>query len=105
MSVERMKYLKSLLDEEPRNSFARYALGMELSSDGQTDAALEQFQTLREMDPNYVNAFFMGAQLLQQVGKLQEAAAWLRDGIACAERAGNRHAGSEMQALLDEIEG
>ena len=29
---------------------------------------------------------------------------WLRDGIACAHRVGNRHAESEMQTLLEELE-
>jgi hypothetical protein len=35
---------------------------------------------------------------------MDEAAQWLRDGIECAKRVGNRHAESEMQALLDELE-
>jgi Tfp pilus assembly protein PilF len=99
-----MEQLKSILDQEPKNTFARYALGMEYCSTGETDAALSQFRTLLEVDANYANAFFMGAQALQHAERIDEAAQWLRDGIACAKRVGNRHAESEMQALLDELQ-
>jgi Tfp pilus assembly protein PilF len=105
MSIERVNHLKSVLEKEPRNSFARYALGMEYSSAGETDAAIEQFRLLLEADPNYVNAYFMGAQQLQHAGRNEDAMIWLRGGIASARNAGNRHAESEMQALLDELEG
>jgi len=104
MSVERLEQLKSILEHDPKNTFARYALGMEYSSAGQTDSAIHEFRTLIGVDPNYANAFFMGAQALQHAERIDEAMQWLRDGIACAHRVGNRHAESEMQALLDELE-
>jgi hypothetical protein len=104
MAVERSEQLKSILAQEPNNTFARYALGMEYASAGQTDSALEEFRTLLEVDANYANAFFMGAQALQRADRIEEAIAWLRDGIACAHRVGNRHAETEMQELLEELE-
>jgi tetratricopeptide (TPR) repeat protein len=104
MPPERMEQLKTILAQDPRNTFARYALGMEYSSAGQTDDALREFRSLLEQDANYANAFFMGAQALHSADRLPEAVQWLRDGIACAQRVGNRHAQSEMQALLDELE-
>jgi tetratricopeptide (TPR) repeat protein len=104
MAANRMEQLKSILAEDPRNTFARYALGMEYSSAGQTDAALLEFLALLQLDANYANAFFMGALALQHADRIQEAVAWLRDGIVCAHRVGNRHAESEMQTLLEELE-
>jgi tetratricopeptide (TPR) repeat protein len=104
MAAERMEQLQSILVQDPRNTFARYALGMEYSSAGQTDAALDEFRALLQVDANYANAFFMGAQALEHAGRVPEAVTWLRDGIACAHRVGNRHAESEMQALLEALE-
>jgi tetratricopeptide (TPR) repeat protein len=104
MSSVRLEQLKVILEQDPRNTFARYALGMEYSSAGQTDAAIVEFRTLLEVDANYANAFFMGAQALQLAGRKEESIQWLRDGIACAERVGNRHAQSEMQTMLEELE-
>ncbi len=103
MSAERLEQLKAILEQHPKNTFARYALGMEYSSAGTTDAALAEFRKLLEVDANYANAFFMGAQALQRAERIDEATQWLQDGIACAQRTGNRHAESEMQALLDEL--
>ncbi len=104
MAVERLEQLKLILAQEPNNTFARYALGMEYVSAGETDLALREFRTLLEVDANYANAFFMGAQALHCAERIEEAIAWLRDGIACAHRVGNRHAESEMQSLLEELE-
>jgi tetratricopeptide (TPR) repeat protein len=105
MSADRVEQLKSILAQEPTNTFATYALGMEYAFAGQTDLALQQFRTLLELDANYANAYFMGAQSLQRAERIEEAMQWLRNGIACANRAGNRHAESEMQSLLEELEG
>ena len=103
MSAERVEQLKSILEQDPKNTFARYALGMEYSSAEATDAALAEFRKLLDVDANYANAFFMGAQALQRAERIEEATQWLQDGIACAQRTGNRHAENEMQALLDEL--
>jgi tetratricopeptide (TPR) repeat protein len=104
MAAERLEHLKTILATDPRNTFARYALGMEYSSTGETDAALAEFRALLEVDANYANAFFMGAQALQHAERIPEALQWLRDGIACAHRVGSHHAESEMQSLLEELE-
>jgi Tfp pilus assembly protein PilF len=104
MAAERVEQLKSILAQDPRSTFARYALGMEYVSTGETDLALQEFRGVLEVDEKYANAFFMGAQALQQAERIAEAVQWLHDGIACAQRACNRHAESEMQSLLDELE-
>ncbi len=46
----------------------------------------------------------MAAQTLSKAGRTTEAIARLKDGINCAARTGNRHALSEMQGMLDELE-
>ena len=99
-----MEQLKSILAQDPKCTFARYALGMEYMTAGETDSALSEFRAVLEVDANYANAWFMGAQALQHATRTPEAMQWLRDGIACAQRAGNRHAENEMQTLLDEFE-
>jgi hypothetical protein len=46
----------------------------------------------------------MGAQALQKAERNDEAKALLQQGIAAAQKTGNRHAESEMQAMLDQLE-
>ena len=99
-----MEQLKTILAQDPKSTFARYALGMEYMTAGETDSALREFRAVLEVDSNYANAWFMGAQALQQAARKPEAVQWLHDGIACAQRSGNRHAESEMQSLLDDLQ-
>ncbi len=42
----RLAALKEILDANPDDAFARYALGLEYSGSGETDAALTEFQRL-----------------------------------------------------------
>ncbi len=77
MNAARMNHLRQVLEQDPKNTFARYALGMELVSNGQTDEAVANFRTLLEVDANYVNAWFMGAQALHNAGRTPEAIEWL----------------------------
>ena len=89
---------------DPKNSFARYGVAMELAGRGETDASLVEFDALLANDPDYTAGFFMSAQTLATAGRSAEAIARLKAGIASAERSGNRHALSEMQAMLDELD-
>jgi Tfp pilus assembly protein PilF len=104
MADDRMTMLQDILAQDPSNKLARYGLAMEFSNTGQTDAAVAEFQKLIAQDPAYANAYFMAAQALQKAERKDEAKAMLAQGIATAKKSGNRHAESEMQAMLDELE-
>lgn len=96
--------LKEILALDPRNSFARYGLAIELANRGEVAAALSEFDTLLANDPDYTAGYFMSAQTLTTAGRKMEAMDRLRAGISCAARNGNSHALSEMQAMLEDLE-
>jgi predicted Zn-dependent protease len=102
--MDKIAGLREVLALDPKNSFARYGIAMELASRGQTDEALKEFDALLVNDPDYTAGYFMSAQTLAADGRKDEAIARLRGGINCAARSGNRHALSEMQAMLDELD-
>ncbi len=102
--MDKIAALNEILTLDPKNSFARYGVAMELAGRGEVDAALVEFSTLLANDPNYTAGFFMAAQTLANAGRTSEAIVRLKDGIASARRAGNNHALSEMQAMLDELD-
>ena len=99
----RVAALKDILDANPDDAFARYALGLEYSGAGETDAALTEFQRLLASHPDYTNGYFMAAQALARAERREEARAMLEQGIACAQRTRNQHALSEMEAMLEEL--
>jgi predicted Zn-dependent protease len=102
--MDKIAGLKEILELDPKNSFARYGLAMELASRGETAAALTEFDTLLANDPSYTAGYFMAAQTLSAASRAQEAIARLKAGIESARRSGNLHAVSEMQDMLDELE-
>jgi tetratricopeptide (TPR) repeat protein len=101
----RVTALKEILKGNPEDAFARYALGLEYSGAGDTEAALGEFKRLLASHPDYTNGYFMAAQTLARAERKDEARAMLGHGIESAERTRNQHALSEMQAMLEEFEG
>jgi tetratricopeptide (TPR) repeat protein len=102
--MDKIAALTEILALDGKNSFARYGLAMELAGQGKAEAALEEFETLLANDPDYTAGYFMAAQTLSEAGKTPEAIQKLRAGIESAKRAGNQHALSEMQAMLDVVD-
>lgn len=100
----RVAALQEILKENPNDSFARYALGLEYSSAGDSDAALVEFDRLLAAHPDYTNGYFMAAQVLDRAGRVAEACAKLLRGIESARQSNNRHALSEMEAMLEELQ-
>jgi thioredoxin-like negative regulator of GroEL len=102
--MDKITGLREILALDPNNSFARYGVAMELAARGETPAALAEFDTLLTNDPDYTAGFFMSAQTLAAAGRTTEAIGRLKAGIASAQRSGNDHARTEMQAMLDELD-
>jgi predicted Zn-dependent protease len=102
--MDKIAGLKEIVELDPKNSFARYGLAMELANRGETAEALAEFDTLLLNDTDYTPGYFMAAQTLASTGRIQEARNRLKAGIECAARSGNSHAVSEMQAMLEELE-
>lgn len=101
--MDRIAMLKDLLASDPGNVLARYGLAMEYSKTGETEAALAEFNTLRQSNPDYIAAYQQAAQTLVNAERYDEARLMLEQGMAAAQRAGNNHARSEMEGMLDEI--
>jgi tetratricopeptide (TPR) repeat protein len=101
--MDRIAMLTEVLTANPEDSFARYGLAMEYSKASQIEPALNEFKTLIEKNADYTPAYFMAAQTLAKADRTDEAKRWLVDGISSAVRTGNRHAQSEMTAMLEEL--
>lgn len=103
-TTDKIASLREILAMDAKNSFARYGVAMELAGRGETEEALREFDTLLANDPDYTAGYFMAAQTLVKAGRTQDAIERLKAGIGCAARTGNRHALSEMQGMLEELQ-
>ncbi|MEG9433394.1 tetratricopeptide repeat protein [Terriglobus sp. ADX1] len=102
--MDKIAMLTEILQANPADSFARYGLAMEHLSQNNPEKALEEFTATIQHNPDYVPAYQMSGQTLAKLHRTDEAKQRLQDGLAAAQRTGNRHASSEMGALLDELE-
>jgi len=89
-----------MLSEDPSDTFLRYSLAMELRSEGDHQRSLDQLSNLTADDPPMVAAFFMAAQQLAELDRIDEAREQLRHGIDQARQQNDLHAAAEMSDLL-----
>ncbi|HEY2883511.1 MAG TPA: hypothetical protein VGJ15_13780 [Pirellulales bacterium] len=92
--------IEAMLAQDPSDQFLRYSLAMELEKEGLHEPSLAGLSTLQRDVAPYVAAFFMAAQQLTKLERIEEARETLRRGIEEARRQGNAHAAGEMSEFL-----
>jgi tetratricopeptide (TPR) repeat protein len=97
----RLEVLKSMVEQNPNDNFARYGLAMEYGNSGDLDRAVQEYQALLAVNPNYSAAYYHGGQTLEKLGRREDARALYRQGVEATTRIGDLHARSEIQAALD----
>lgn len=103
MSVDKVAAFTEILAQDPANAFARYGLAIEYTQRGEIALALDQFDTLLKLHPDYTAGYQMAAQTLMATGDSQQAESRLRAGIESARRTGNQHVLAEMEGMLEEL--
>ena len=103
MTTSRREKIEAMLADEPDDTFLRYSLAMELEKEDQHDDSLQRLRELTEDDPPYVPAYFMAAQQLAKLGRIEDARSILRNGIEQARLQNNSHAAGEMSEFLTSL--
>jgi len=98
----RRKFLEDVVRQQPDDTFARYGLAMELINTEPT-VAWTHFSYLLERHAEYAPTYYQAGAFLAKQGRLEEARKVLTTGLEVTGRQGNRHAQSELQAALDDL--
>lgn len=104
-TIARIAQLEKVLAARPDEAFARYALALEHRSSGDLATAASTLQELVKRTANYVPAYLMLGQILQQQDRLDEARATLAAGQSQAKAKGDNHALSELTSALTALGG
>ena len=99
----RANALRALLEQDPKNSFARYGLALDHVNNGDLESAVVEYRTVVANDANYCAAYYHGGQALEKLGKLADAAEMYRQGIEATRRTGDAHTQSELEGALSLI--
>jgi predicted Zn-dependent protease len=94
-----LRHLQKLLDSGKDNALLRFGLGFEYFRAGDAGAAIPHLQQAVLFDPSYSAAWKMLGKALAETGRDGEALSAYRDGIAAAERKGDKQAMKEMQVF------
>lgn len=90
---------QKLLDGGKDNALLRFGLGFEYLRAGDAVAAIAHLRQAVLFDPTYSAAWKMLGKALAETGRNQEALKAYRDGIAAAEKKGDKQAMKEMQVF------
>lgn len=104
MEPTRIELLEQTLQATPGNTFARYALALELARAGQTERAWEEFNQLLTQSPDYAATYLQAGMLLARENRLAEARDVFAKGVEVNQRQGNLHAVSELEAALADLD-
>lgn len=97
----RLTMLESITASGKADPFAWYGLGMEYRRAGRIGDALQTFEKLRSLHPEYLPMYLMAGQTLLEERRNDEARQWLAEGVALAEAQNATHALAELSSALE----
>jgi Flp pilus assembly protein TadD len=99
--MDRLARLKTLLEENPQDRFARYGMAMELASQGRLEESFGEFRALMSLDPDYVASYLQAGQILERLNRVEEAREVYRRGMEVAARRGDMKTRGELESALE----
>jgi tetratricopeptide (TPR) repeat protein len=102
--TNRLEYLQKLLESSPKDSFVLFAIAKEHESMGDLLSALSFYLQLTETDPTYIGTYYHLGKLYEQQENVEDAILTYKKGIEISRSAGDRHAMSELQGALLNLE-
>ncbi|TDI69640.1 MAG: tetratricopeptide repeat protein [Bacteroidetes bacterium] len=103
--MDRLKKLLEYHDEDPDDSFIRFALATEYLKLGQEEKARNSFEELVSHDPDYVGTYFHLGKLYERLDQNERAIQVFKNGITVAGAQSDMHSRAELQSALLEAEG
>jgi predicted Zn-dependent protease len=97
---KRLAFLEKTTADGSEDPLAWYGLAMEYRKLERFDEALQTFTTLRTRKPDYIAMYLMCGQMLDGMGRKDEAREWLEAGAERARAKGDGHALSEIESAI-----
>lgn len=96
MTAPAIERLEKLLGTPRDGALLRFSLGLEYAKAADAAKAIAHFREALAKDPGYSAAWRALGKALEAAGRADEALAAYRDGIAAAQRKGDKQAEKEM---------
>lgn len=99
-----LEALEQLLRKGPETPLLRLTLGLQLLKLGLPEQAVTHLERALELDPSYSAGWKALGRAWSECGRLPEALAAYRKGLAAAQKNGDKQAEREMKVFSQRIE-
>ena len=93
----RIQRLKSLIVENPNDTFALFALAKEFEKLGELENSIQLFEKLLVIDSKYIGAYYHLGKTYEQLDEVKKALNIYEAGILVAQELNDLHALSELK--------
>lgn len=100
---QHIQRLAILLKKNPKDSFTKFALALELLKANEVTKAQILFKSVLEQDPDYLGVYYHLGKLYQQSERYTEAEELFTKGIEIATQQNNTRTKAELHEALDEL--
>ena len=100
----RLHQLKTMLEDDPKDSFLLFAVAKEYEKLGDLEHALDTFIKLKDLDAEYVGLYYHLGQLYQELDENDKAMEVYNEGIQIAKKQSDFHALSELNNVKTNLE-
>jgi tetratricopeptide (TPR) repeat protein len=101
---DRIEQLKNMLMEDPSDTFLHYALGLEFAKKKNFQEAMSAFQTVIQLDENYVATYYQLGLLFIEIDIVDVAKTYILKGIDIAQKRKDNKSKAELEELLESLD-
>ena len=102
--MHRIEKLNGFLQASPNDSFLQHALALEYIKQGNDKEAEKLFDKILMREPGYVGSYYHLGKLLERNGETDKAITTYKRGMEETKKVADKHAYSELQGALEELE-
>ena len=103
MQKERLEQLFEFLNQNPNDSFVKFAIALEYIKRNDDAKAQEYFSDIVKNDSGYVGTYYHLGKLQERIGQNENAIKTYESGMKIAQQKNDTHAFSELRQALDEL--
>jgi Tfp pilus assembly protein PilF len=100
--MSKIQQIQSMLAENDNDCFLNHALGLEYVKIEDAENALNHFNKVLSIDPNYVGTYYHLAKLYEALMQEEEAIATYQKGMEVATAQNEKHAFGELRSAFEE---
>ncbi len=100
----RLGELKKLLEENDKDEFVRYAIAQEYLKADEYQKAIEAFEILKDMNPNYIGLYYHLGGAQAEIEDFSGALNTYNTGIYIAQSLNDQHALAELMNAKTNLE-